>query len=295
MDWFIEEKIGTEKKEQKDAILLQFYRFSLKETCFINGTEKKKEIKKIFHITYLKPSLDGYTAIVETFNRVEKNREASVSGKIFTEKLASVRSTLELHIDNYGLINRIKNMDLVRDKRKKQIDRLSKKYIGQYAERSLDAWDRLYNNEQLLILFLKKYDELGLFFHPFYKQMQNRKIEENQLRYMSFLDHTLIYIKEKVLDRFIDEPGHEKIHLTIGGEIVDPLYITMLDKSMELQKIPFDKQKDAPRLETYDGYFVLNNHTSRIYSTLLNIVFTYGKYYKKNIQYKLEEISHEEI
>ena len=274
---------------------LQFYSLKINEKTKCNEVINKQEITKNLHLTITKVENIGYEYHIEAFDRTHRNREFSLSEKDLISQIASITDDVKIIIDeNFSFVT-IKNFDVIKRKAKQKIKILSKKYLGEKATKLFESLQTFYKDERLIYNDLQRYDKYGLVLIKFLGYYRFGKTQKYKIRYTNFLKNTFLEINETVkmtrLNREIEE-----VELTLNGEI-NPVKLNkgMFEREMKVQNIPFNEIKDGPTLNKYEGTFIFNTKTGKINSGNVNIVFSFGENYAKEIQYELVSLSFNEV
>jgi hypothetical protein len=284
----IEEIINLNLKLNIESSL-KFYQFSMLEITLTNGVKLIHELNKLIHVTLIKKLNNLFTTQIETFDRVHKNRNFSTSEKDYTERIAQINDDVLLIINEYGQVQSITNLESIQQKAEQIIDKLSKSYVGEKAEQHYQFFKNFYANESLVITDLKIYKQMGLLLNPYYGNHKSDTIRTHQLRYLNFMDNTLVNIEEQSKIKKIDTALKE-VEIKIKGTIIAPFYESMFEKVMEIKSISYDLKSDKPKLDKYDGSFIFNTDTGEVKSVLIDIIFSFGSNYSRAITYQLNEI-----
>ena len=271
---------------QKD---LQFYKLKIEEKTICNGIINEHEIIKKIHLTTTKIADVGYEYHIEVFDRTHRNREYSLSEKDLVAQIATFADDLKIVLDENLNFVAIKNFDNIKKKAKHKIEILSKKYIGENATKLFEHLQRFYNHEKLLYDDLQRYDKFGLILIKFLGYYSFGKTKNHRIRYTNFLNNTLLEVNETIkLSRLNREI--EGVELQLNGEINGINFNKkMFENEMKFQNIIYS-EKDIPTLEKYEGKFLFNTKTGKINNSEVHIVFSFGKNYSKELQYKLTKL-----
>ncbi len=274
---------------------LQFYRLKIQEKTNCKGKINKQEIIKDLHFTITRNENIGFEYHIEVFDRIHRNREFSLSEKDLINQIASITDDIKIVIDeNFSFVS-IKNFNLIKRKAKQKNQILSKKYLGEKATKLFQNLERFYKDEKLIFNDLQRYDKYGLLLTKFLGYYRFGKTQNYSIRYTNFLKNTFLEVNETVkmtrLNREIEE-----VELTLNGEInLDKLNKSMFEREMKVQNIPFNGAKDYPKLNKYEGKFIFNSKTGKINNGSVNIIFSFGDNYSKEMQYELVTLALNEV
>lgn len=268
---------------------LTAYQFSIIEVTIENKNKHKSEINKTIFSTITKVSNNLFTAHIETFDSVYKNKEVSLTEKEFLARLGEINDDVQLNINSVGDIKAINNLLEIQERAKSKIVKLVKSHVGEAVENTFKYYTTFYENEKRVILDLVRYKDLGLLLNNFYGVYAPKIIKKNNVRFLNFMDDTIINIEEIASIHKIDE-DNGTVEIKVVGEIINPIYKTMFLKSLKNKSITVDENVDDAVLKKYEGFFMFDSRTGIVKNGKLDIEFTYGQYYNKTITYQLNEI-----
>jgi hypothetical protein len=273
----------------------QFYRLKIAEKTNRNGVIIREEIIKNIHLTIKKTVSNGYEYHLEVFDRLHRNRELSLSEKDLIGQIATITDDVKVTVDENLNFVKIVNFNLIKRKAKQKIQLLSKKYIGANASKLFEKLEHFYKNENLIYNDLQRYDKYGLLLIKFLGYYRFGLKQKFKVRYTNFLKNTLLEIDENIkmtrLNRAIEE-----VELKLNGVInLENFNKKMFEREMKGQNIYFDETEDMPKLDEYEGTFIFNTNTGMLKNSEVNIAFSFGKKYSKELHYQMMSITHEEI
>lgn len=273
----------------------QFYRLKIAEKTNRNGVIIREEIIKNIHLTIKKTVSNGYEYHLEVFDRLHRNRELSLSEKDLIGQIATITDDVKVTVDENLNFVKIVNFNLIKRKAKQKIQLLSKKYVGANASKLFEKLEHFYKNENLIYNDLQRYDKYGLLLIKFLGYYRFGLKQKFKVRYTNFLKNTLLEIDEDIkmtrLNRAIEE-----VELKLNGVInVENFNKKMFEREMKVQNIYFDETEDMPKLDEYEGTFIFNTNTGMLKNSEVNIAFSFGKKYSKELHYQMMSITHEEI
>jgi hypothetical protein len=270
---------------------LQSYQFSMIEITIENENKYKSELTKTMFSTIKKVSNNLFTAHIETFDNVYKNKEISTTEKEFLARLGEINDDVQLNINSVGDIKAINNLLEIQERAKSKIAKLAKSHVGEAVENTFKYYTDFYENDKRVILDLEHYKELGLLLNNFYGVYAPKIIKKNIIRYLNFMDDTIVNIEEVVSIHKIDEDNCT-VEIKVYGEMINPMYETMFLKTLKNKSIIANENVDEAVLKKYEGFFMFDSTTGIVKNAKLDIEFTYGQYYNKTITYQLNEIVH---
>jgi hypothetical protein len=270
---------------------LQSYQFSMIEITIENENKYKSELTKTVFSTIKKLSNNLFTAHIETFDKDYKNKEVSITEKEFLARLAEINDDVQLSINSCGGIKAINNLLQIQERAKSKIAKLAKSHVGEVVENTFKYYTDFYGNENRVILDLKGYKELGLLVNNFYGVYAPKIVKKNTVRFLNFMDDTIVNIEETASIHKIDE-DNGTVEIKVVGEMINPIYKTMFIKSLKNKDIFVNEHVDEAGLKKYEGFFMFDSITGIVKNATLEIQFMYGQYYNKTITYQLNEIVH---
>lgn len=274
---------------------LQFYKLTILEKTNCNGVINKEEIVKNIHLTTTDVVNVGYQFHVEVFDRLHRNRELALSEKDLIDQIASITDDVKILINEDLNFVKLTNFDLIKKKAKQKINILSKKYLGEIAVKLFNNLDFFYTDEKLIFKDLQRYDKLGLLIPKFLGYHRFGKTDKYKIRYTNFLKNTFLEVNESIkmtrLNRAIQE-----VELQLKGEINSENFNKkMFEREMKVQDIYFDDKKESPKIDKYEGVFIFNTTSGKINKGEVEIVFSFGKNYSKEIKYQIVTINADEL
>jgi hypothetical protein len=267
---------------------LKQYQFLLFEVTNENGNICKSELNKTIFSTIKKISNNLFTAHIETFDRDYKNKKVSITEKEFLARLAEINDDVNLSIGSTGKIKTINNLLDIQERAKSKIAKLAKSHVGEMVEETFKYITTFYENEKRMILDVESYKQLGLMLNNFYGVYAPKIIKKNTVRFLNFIDDTVVNIEEVASIHKLDE-DNGTVEIKVNGEMAEPIYNTMFLKSLKNKSIAINEDIDKAILKKYEGYFMFDSTTGIVKKAKLDIEFSYGKNYFKTITYQLNE------
>jgi hypothetical protein len=268
---------------------LKFYKFSMVEVTVENENKLINEITKLIHNTIIQKENNVFSSQLEIFDRELRNRSFSISEKVYASRIADINDDIIAQITSHAVIEKILNLKEIQQKVVQTIEKLNETYKGVKAEVANQFLINFYGNQDLLIADLYGYHQLGMLLNSYYGKHRSDTNRVRQVRYITFMENTLVNIEEQFKIKKIDDTLKE-VAIEIKGTIIEPFYKSMFEREMGLKKITFDTKKDKPTLEKYDGSFIFNMDTGEVKSASIDIVFSFGSNYVKTIHYHLKEM-----
>ena len=268
---------------------LQFYEFSMLETTTENGAVLKSEVKKTIHSTVLKKDFETYVIQLEVFDIEYKNRTVSLTEKDFLGRIAEVNDDVILEIDRHLNINKLVNQHQIQKRLEEKIAKLAKSNVGPKVEEMFQYLREFYSNDRRILLDIKNYRQHGLLLNPFYDRYTPLSIKKRSVRYLNFVENTVVNIGEEAQVKKIKLKERE-LEVGVKGKMIAPFYNDMIFKSIKKKGILFDSEKDKPSLDKYEGSFIFNMDTGTVKKASIEIEFSLGQSYKKTISYQLNEL-----
>lgn len=269
---------------------LQFYEFSMLETTTENGAVLKSEVKKTIHSTVLKKDFETYVIQLEVFDIEYKNRTVSLTEKDFLGRIAEVNDDVILEIDRHLNINKLANQHQIQKRLEEKIAKLAKSNVGPKVEEMFQYLREFYSNDRRILLDIKNYRQHGLLLNPFYDRYTPLSIKKRSVRYLNFVENTVVNIGEEAQVKKIKLKERE-LEVGVKGKMIAPFYNDMIFKSIKKKGILFDSEKDKPSLDKYEGSFIFNMDTGTVKKANIEIEFSLGQNYKKTISYQLNELN----
>lgn len=269
---------------------LQFYEFSMLETTTENGTVLKSEVNKTIHSTVLKKDFETYVIQLEVFDIEYKNRTVSLTEKDFLGRIAEVNDDVILETDRHLNINKLVNQHQIQKRLEEKIAKLAKSNVGPKVEEMFQYLREFYSNDRRILLDIKNYRQHGLLLNPFYDRYTPLSIKKRSVRYLNFVENTVVNIGEEAQVKKIKLKERE-LEVGVKGKMIAPFYNDMIFKSMKKKGILFDSEKDKPSLDKYEGSFIFNMDTGTVKKASIEIEFSLGQNYKKTISYQLNELN----
>ncbi len=268
---------------------LKFYEHSLVEITVENGNKLVNEVTKLIHNTITKKENGKFSLQLETFDRELKNRSFSISEKVYAGRIADIIDDITIIANEAGKIQSISNLEEIQQKVEHTINKLSESYKGEKVEKNHQYLRSFYKSESLVIHDLKMYNQLGLLLNPYYGNHKSNKNRLHQLRYINFMENTVVNIEEQSKLKKFDAERKEA-EIEIKGTMITPIYKSMFERQMGIKEITYDSKNDNPTLDKYDGLIIFNTDTGEVKSASIDIEFTFGSNYSKKIKYQLKEI-----
>ncbi len=294
-----ETKGSDEKKHLHVANLLfkphgvkQFYQFHLHEKTWTNGNLHRNEIKKLIHLTANQDKSGTNHIQIESFDRVHFNRNLTISEKEFLGQIASVLDDVKLGVNTYGKDFKIENLTEIQSKFKRTLEKLQKNYVGENAERQFRFLNTFYSKPDFILKDLFNYKLYGLLLPKFYGYYDIGQIREYRIHYTQLLENKVIPLSEKVEISNIDELKN-RVQLYVSGSFADNLNTDACRLILSNRNISFS-ENDKAKLDKYEGSFEFQKETGLVLNSDLNIEFSFGENYRKNITYSLKSIHYEE-
>lgn len=269
---------------------LQFYEFSMLETTTENSAVLKSEVKKTIHSTVLKRDFETYVIQLEVFDIEYKNRTVSLTEKDFLGRIAEVNDDVILEIDGHLNINKLVNQHQIQKRLEEKIAKLAKSNVGPKVEEMFQYLREFYSNDRRILLDIKNYRQHGLLLNPFYDRYTPLSIKKRSVRYLNFVENTVVNIGEEARVKKIKLKERE-LEVGVKGKMIAPFYNDMIYKSIKKKEIVFDSEKDKPSLDKYEGSFIFNMDTGTVKKASIEIEFSLGQNYKKTISYQLNELN----
>jgi len=269
---------------------LQFYEFSMLETTTENGAVLKSEVKKTIHSTVLKKDFETYIIQLEVFDIEYKNRTVSLTEKDFLGRIAEVNDDVILEIDHHLNINNLVNQHQIQKRLEEKIAKLAKSNVGPKVEEMFQYLREFYSNDRRILLDIKNYRQHGLILNPFYDRYTPLSIKKRSVRYLNFVENTVVNIGEEAQVKKIKLKERE-LEVGVKGKMIAPFYNDMIFKSIKKKGILFDSEKDKQSLDKYEGSFIFNMDTGTVKKASIEIEFSLGQNYKKTISYQLNELN----
>lgn len=269
---------------------LQFYEFSMLETTTENGAVLKSEVKKTIHSTVLKRDFETYVIQLEVFDIEYKNRTVSLTEKDFLGRIAEVNDDVILEIDGHLNINKLVNQHQIQKRLEEKIAKLAKSNVGPKVEEMFQYLREFYSNDRRILLDIKNYRQHGLLLNPFYDRYTPLSVKKRSVRYLNFVENTVVNIGEEARVKKIKLKERE-LEVGVKGKMIAPFYNDMIYKSIKKKEIVFDSEKDKPSLDKYEGSFIFNMDTGTVKKASIEIEFSLGQNYKKTISYQLNELN----
>jgi hypothetical protein len=278
-------KVGLNLKEHS-----KFYEFSIIEITHENGNKTISEINKTIHSRVLRHSPELYTIQLETFDFEFKNRTVSTTEKDFTARIAQVNDDLIIEINELAAINTIQNVAKIQQRLEEKIKRLGRNHVGNKVNETFQYLRDFYKNEKKIILDTKNYKQHGLLLNSFYGEYTPTSSKKDKVRYLNFLENTVVNIEEEAKVKKIKIKNRE-LEIEVTGKFGEPFYNAMFLKSLQEKEIRFDSENDKAVLDKYEGNFVYDMDFGVVKEAHISIEFSFGVNYTKTINYKLKEIN----
>jgi hypothetical protein len=278
-------KVGLNLEEHT-----KFYEYSMIEITHENGNKTINEINKTIHLRIIRQSPEAYTIQLETFDFEYKNRTVSTTEKNFIARIAQINDDLILEINDLAVINSIQNTAKIQQRLEEKIKKLEKNHVGDKVNETFQYLRDFYKNEKRIILDTKNYKQHGLLLNSFYGDYTPISTKKSKVRYLNFLENTVINIEEEAKVKKVKIKNRE-LEIEVIGKLDEPFYNAMFIKSLQEKEIAFDIDKDKASLDKYEGNFVYDMDFGVVKKAHIRIEFAFGVNYTKTINYKLKEIS----
>lgn len=271
---------------------MKFYKFCYDEATEINGVLYRNEINKLFHVT-IKKIFESYDVHIELFDRTHKNKELSLSEKEFFSQAAAIADELQFTITPSAEFIKLNKPEGFKIKAEEKIKKLSRSYKGDHAGKIYNSLTRVYGTEVLIEKSLLSYSQYGLLFNRCYKNITNEHASVQRVRFSNLMANTIAEIEE---GSPIENPAVADSERSFGfSGRISMLSKEMFEREMLVNDIYFNPLEDHPLLDKYEAEIKFSKYTGEVLEANLCIVFSFGKNYKRVIDYKLKEVSHEEI
>jgi hypothetical protein len=274
------------EKDQK------FYAFSMLETTFENGKKLINETNKTIHASITsKVNYGQFVMQLEIFDFEYKNKNVSVSEKDFISKMADISDNLILEITQFAGVRSISNLDKIQQRLEEKIKKMAENNVGEKVEQTFQYLREFYKNEKRIILDTKNYKQHGLLLHSFYGDYSPTYSTKRKVRYLNFMDNTVVNIQEEAKVGVI-EVNKRELEICINAIIDEPFYNSMFLKSLEEKEIVVDLVNDKASLDKYEGSIIIDMDSGMVKRAHITIEFSFGKNYKKTINYQLKEVDY---
>ncbi|MCX8533191.1 hypothetical protein [Chryseobacterium luquanense] len=271
----------------------KFYRYSYNEYTIINGKTHRSELNKILHVTLQAIENGRFEFHIETFNREHRDKELSLSEKDFLAYVARINDEIKVVTDEYAKLKILKDLPVLQEKSKEITKKLSGSYVGRHAENSFKFLNAFYNNGNMVCDDLLKNNQFGLILHKFYGKYNKENNQNHIVRYRNLMNNTVMDIEEQAQLQSIDEK-EQLITLSYTGKLSSDKNWEQFYEEMERKQISYNKEKDVPTLNKYEGFILFDSKTKEVLEHNLTLVFSLGENYQKKFIYELKEISYEE-
>lgn len=271
----------------------KFYRYSYNEYTIINGKTHRSELNKILHVTLQKIENGRFEFHIETFDREHRDKELSLSEKDFLSYIARINDEIKVVTNQYVKLKTLRDLLLLQEKAKEIIKKLSESYVGRHAENSFKFVKAFYNNGNMVCDDLLKNNQFGLILHKFYGKYDQENKQNHIVRHRNLMNNNVADIVEHGKLQGVDEKD-QLLTLTYTGEISSDQNWEQFYEEMDRKEISYNKEKDFPTLNKYEGVILLDSKTKEVLEHNLAIEFSLGENYQKKIIYELKEISYEE-
>jgi hypothetical protein len=267
---------------------MRFYAFSMMEITTEKGIVLKNEITKTVHSTILKSGHETFSLQIESFDIELKNRTFSISEKEYTNRIAEVNDNILIQINDLGQVNKLLNHKEMKQRLEIKIAKLSKNHVGEKVEASFQYLRNFYKDQNKIMLDAKNYKQYGLFLHALHGKYTPETIKKRTVRYLNFMENTVVNIEEHAKVKKIKISSRE-VEIAVSGRFVEPFYESMFLKSMQQKQIDYT-ENDKISLDKYEGDFIIDIDSGIVRNASLFIEFSFGKDYKKTIEYQLNEV-----
>ncbi|UKB81213.1 hypothetical protein [Chryseobacterium sp. MEBOG07] len=272
----------------------KFYRYSFNEYTTTNGKTHRSELNKNFHVTLKLLETERFEYHIETFDRVHRDKELSLSEKDFLTRIAAVNDDVVLITDEYCRLKNIQGLTILQDRMEKAIEKLSRSYVGKKAEDFYQFLKTFYQKENLVGKDFFKNIHFGMILHQFYGRHEKENQKKHRVRYRNFMANTVIDIDESIQTEAM-RCDDELLLLQYTGDIPSDKNWEMFYGEMKRKEIDYHSETDFPKLDKYKGQMLLDAVTKEVLEHKLTIEFSLGENYQKKIIYHIKEISHEEL
>lgn len=272
----------------------KFYRYTYNEYTTIYGKTHRKELNKVFHVTLKRLEAERFEYHLETFDRIHRDKNFSLSEKDFLDRVADINSDVVLITDDYARLKNIQGLSTLQDKVEKTVERLSRTFVGKQAEDFYKTLKDFYQNENLVCMDFLKNIHFGMILHKLYGRHDKEDPVKYSVRYNNFMDNTIIDIDECIQTEAI-RYDDELLLLQYTGTIPSDKNWEMFYGEMKRKEIAYNSETDFPKLDKYKGQILLDFTTKEVIEHKLTIEFSLGENYQKKIIYHVKEISHEEL
>lgn len=293
------EKNKDEKKQSHAIHLLlnaqnvkQFYQFHQHEKTYTNGQLHRNEIKKLIHLTLNQDKYGLNQIHVESFDRLHLNQNLALSEKEFLDQVASILHDVKLEVNTYGNDFKIKNLNEIESQSQRVIEKLQKNYAGENAERHFRFLKTFYAQPKSISKNLFNYKLYGLLLPKFYAYYDVGQLRQHTVRYTTLMENKVISILEKAEIVWVNEEKNT-VQMYVSGKLAENINQEACRFILSNRAIKFS-ENDQAILDNYEGNFEFNKKTGVIINSELNIGFSFGENYRKNITYSLKSISYEE-
>lgn len=272
----------------------KFYRYTYNEYTTTHGETHRSELNKNFHVTLKRLEEERFEYHIETFDRVHRDKELSLSEKDFLNRIADINDDVVLITDEYGRLKDVQGLPVLQDKVKKTVEKLSRTYVGKSAEDSYQFLKEFYQKEHLVGKDFLKNNHFGMVLHKFYGWYEEENQVNHSVRYRNFMANTVIDIEERIQTEAM-RCDDELLLLQYIGNIPSDKNWEMFYGEMKRKEIAYHSESDVPKLDKYKGQILLDFTTKEVLEHKLTIEFSLGENYQKKIIYHIKEISHEEL
>lgn len=270
----------------------QFYQFHIHEKIWTNGSLHRNEIKKLLHLT-IDQDRNGINQIhLESFDRIHFDRNLALSEKEYLDNVASILDDVKLEVNKYGVEYQLKNHSEIHLKSKRTLEKLQKNYVGGNAERQFRFLKTFYANPKLILKDLLNYKQYGLLLPKFYGHYDVGQEKEYAVRFTQLMENMVVRITEKVQINTVDEEK-KILQLQVKGQFSEEINTETCRFILTNRNIGFS-ENDKAVLNNYQGNFEISKGSGLVKNSELNIEFSFGENYRKNILYSLKSIDYEE-
>ncbi|WP_242804836.1 hypothetical protein [Chryseobacterium aahli] len=231
---------------------------------------------------------------IETFDRELRDKKLSLSEKDFLSYVAKINDEIKVVADKYAKLKTLKDLLLLQEKVKEITKKLSGSYVGRHAENSFKFLKAFYNNGSIVCDDLMKNNQFGLILHKFYCKYDKENNPSHIARYRNLMNNTVADIEEQAQLQSIDEK-EQLITLIYTGKLSSVKNWEQFYEEMDRKEISYNKEKDFPTLNIYEGIILLDSKTKEVLKHNLSIDFSLGENYQKKFIYELKEISYDEV
>ncbi|MBZ4190995.1 hypothetical protein [Niabella beijingensis] len=272
----------------------QFYVLRIDERAVLNDVLHRNEKLSYFHATIQGSPYGDFRYHIEFFDRSLKNRDWSASEKEFLLQIDQIQDELWINTTRFAEVLEIENLKSLDSRARQIVNKLAKNYIGETAARTFNHLKIFYRQPQWVITDINRYEQLGLLFSKFYGNILEEVNKKHLVRFINLMPNTLIQVQESVQSfRVQYEAGCTEV---LFKGILDAAFLqrAQLERQMKATALAFEPT-DQPLLDQYTGNIWYHNQTGMVQKAALQIQFSFGKNYQKQIVYTLDAICADEV